>query len=185
MVDRMPQGPTPPPLNAPLKLPQTPPDVFGIYGKGWRVAKVPSEKLVTNPAWAATIDQFYVHRPDVHPWWHSYVMTVIHLRDIPGTQPPTKGFPEATHELTVMALDPRFPFPSPNESGAYRHLTPININVHVQLTTKDPDASAARLLELTAKAVVTGTLNPDTDGRAAWGPVVRGTVKHMNEGVHD
>jgi hypothetical protein len=74
-----------------------------------------------------------------HPLWHQYALAVVRLRDAPGYPPPVLRYPDATHELLVMALDPTSPddpanpgarvtyTPQALEGLAAPYLQPINI----------------------------------------------------------
>lgn len=77
-------------------------DVSGPYGKAeW----IPFDR--TDPRAAETVTSYLVTAPGYHPAWDRYLLLVVRLRDdVPGFPPPIRQFDGATHELTIMALNP-------------------------------------------------------------------------------
>lgn len=115
-----------------------------------------------NNSMPATLAAWLLHRPDAHPFWANYLVSIVHLRPIEGMPPAKKTSPEMTHELLVLALDPNH-VPNPDDEKTCRPLQPANL-VH-QLALPD-DATALQLVEQFTRALVDGSLNPDTDHRS-------------------
>lgn len=49
---------------------------------------------------------YRVFRPNDHPFWSHYSVSLVHLRPLEGAPDAKLQFPGATHELVVYALDP-------------------------------------------------------------------------------
>jgi len=110
----------------------------------------------------ASLRAVLLHRPDAHPIWHTYLVSLVHLRPIAGYPPVHLAFPDASHEITIVALDPDDPQPDPARPSTIRALTPPNL-VH-QLRARS-DAMARGVFAAFVQALLTGSLNPDTDHR--------------------
>lgn len=103
----------------------------------------------------ATLAVWYLHCPLQSPAWDDYLMSVIHLRPIDGaTREPTINLPHASHELLIVALDPKAT-PSPDNPLSWRILTPINLAEQFEVPN---DAAAVHLLEAAVDAVLAGML---------------------------
>ncbi len=116
----------------------------------------------------ATVAAWIIQAPWAHPVWHSYWLHVIHLRPLAGGDiGPSVYVPGATHELWLYALNPDAdPETVARECKPAQHfLTPINFAA--QLVLPD-DAGAVDLAAGTARDVLKGLLNPDTDARSQW-----------------
>jgi hypothetical protein len=87
------------------------------------------------------------------PWWQ-YQLSVIHLRPIPGVRPPYLRFPEATHEVMVIAYDPAYTV-SADGSKRGQFVTPINFTSQFVST----DEKAARLAEHLTRLALDGALH--------------------------
>lgn len=125
------------------------PDMVDAAGKAW-------EWKTANPA---AVGVWLLHRPDAHPFWHNYLIGVAHLREEEGIAPPVKARPEATHEIIILALDPKTA-PDPDRYDSICPLHPPNLAWQID---RHSDASARLLCEKLVKAMVTGALSPDTD----------------------
>jgi hypothetical protein len=127
-----------------------------------------------------------------HPLWHQYALAVVRLRDAPGYPPPVLRYPDATHELLVMALDPTSPddpanpgarvtyTPQALEGLAAPYLQPINIAEQFTATEDE----AAQVAQAAARAVVDGHINPETGDaptytRAGWHAAVEQCLAHL------
>jgi hypothetical protein len=107
----------------------------------------------------ATLRGVLLFRPEAHPIWHTYVVTLAHLRVVAGMQEPHLQYPDATHEIAIMALSPDSE-PDPELKEPLRTLFPANL-IH-QLRGRD-DAFALALFDAFTKALAGGELSPDTD----------------------
>lgn len=133
------------------------------------------------------LENWYIHlgQPQ-HPFWSDYSLAVVHLREIPGTDPPQLRYPEAEYELMLLALDPGPPRPSPDDHSTLKPLTPQN--VVVQFDLGGDDASAKEVLRLAVKAVLDGVLLAETSGMRgaaeAWEKSITATAEHYSPGSH-
>lgn len=147
-------------MSAPDKV-TTPPTMVGTYGRAWllpiwpRLLKVPNSSVcgwLFEASWA-------------HPVWHSYVLSLIHLRDTPGLSAAHISLPGATHEFFLYALNPAFSREETIRTGPVHNLTPANFGA--QFIAAD-DAAAVQRMEDTVRDVISGQLNPDTDAIRQW-----------------
>ena len=156
------------------------PDVTGAAGRAW---SLPCDG---SPACLAS---FYVHRPGaaIWTWWQ---MSVVHLRDVEGAEPPVRTLPGATHEFVFAALD------TFGGSGVNPDVRPPNVDAPVEMRYMTPidfvgqfaglaDAQALSVLSLTVRAVCEGVVPaPDSDRQTWWGNLMMGTVMHAMQGHH-
>ena len=110
---------------------------------------------------ATTLETWFLHLPTAHPFWPRYILSVVHLRPVPGFGPAHLLYPEATHELIVVALDPA-KNPTPGQPESWHHLTPVNVTYQFHGLT---DAGAAGLARTAAELVVEGSLWVETSDR--------------------
>lgn len=78
-------------------------------------------------------DWFIECVPPLHPLWNHYKVICISLKEDDDLPPPYKQFPEATHELIVVALD-RDKQPTYDDPDSYRFLTPVNYTYQFKAT---------------------------------------------------
>jgi hypothetical protein len=146
------------------------------------------------PEQSATIAIWFLHAPAAHPLWPHYLLSCVHLRDVEGqSQPPHRSFPDASHELMLLALNPELApwnaetvvetMLAPREVSAF--LTPPNMVQQLRAAT---DAQAAELTRLVARALVDGILAIEPDdrvgSRAVWRAVIEQTLEHLRLGTH-
>ncbi len=140
----------------PEDLTKRAPTLEGLGGKAWRF----------EPEWTkeapAAVSTWLVNCPKAHPFWQWWILTVVHLRDLPGQPPAKKGYPEAQYEFIVLAMDPKCGNP-PKEP--YQYLSPTDVSVFFH-GLKDEEVGA--LTEHAVKLIVNGWLSPDQDFRSAW-----------------
>lgn len=129
------------------------PAIVGSHGTAWPSGHTPSTTLA---AWI-------VHAPSYHVAWHSYLISVVHLRNLPGLPKVVKYDERATHEVGVLALAPEQPPLTPG--GPIKYLTPPNYME--QFLAVDDDAAVAHVLRAVVD-ICNGDLSPDTDFRADW-----------------
>lgn len=136
----------------------------------------------------SALRQWVVKGP-FHPFWNTWIVTVLHLRDLPGLQPSTKTSPEMTHEFIMFALNPGkdqfsptvydpddLPFPLP-------YLQPIDVTCQVECKS---DAHAVDLCDLAVKIIMDGHATPDQDFRPFWERTLPATAKcdkHSEQGL--
>jgi len=147
------------------------PDLKGPPGRyayrlNWEAEKKPHAGLAG----------FVVFATGYHPFWSEWLVMSCHLRDEPGVPPAKKQFPEATHELQIVALDPEsVVYPDSAKKSKVKHLTPVDQIVQVVAT----DQEMIRIVELAATAIVSCNCSPDQDYRSWWKPAVENGLKHM------
>lgn len=142
----------------------TPPTLQG-HARAWKVDLAEWVKNRKPGPDQATVGMWVVNAPWSHPIWPNVLVFVIHLRDVPGqSKPPHKYFPEATHEIVVMALSPDH-VPELEGKQPIHFLEPAN---YIGQITAPSDEAAEALLEATVQEIVAGQLNPDTDARRQW-----------------
>lgn len=155
------------------------PDFEGIHGRMW---KVPMKTLLecgpntTLGCWILTV-------PGAHPLWHSYLLSIIHLRDVPGFPPAKKKYPEAEYEVILFALDPDEDLPDPDDVKNFHPviLTPPNLVEQIHGITDEQVVSIAEKL---CRAFIDGIASPDTDFLSHTQNLLKNTVEHFTVGHH-
>jgi hypothetical protein len=148
-------------------------DRIGQAGRAWQLA--------LNSEWPACLAGWLVDRPGAHPWWHNYIVAVVHLRDVPGVGAAKKQYPEAAYEFQIVTVNPEeCPVPDP-DAGHWPFLIPPDV-IHQFHGVKDEDA--VRICELAVSAIADGLLSPDSDFRSAWKASLETTVRHFVDGRH-
>lgn len=115
-------------------------------------------ELSSSPACLAAV---IIHRPDAHPHWAYYLVSLVHMREAEGLPMPALHHKDSTHEVQVCALDPAHK-PDPEDVTTIRMLTPPNLAY--QLRTLD-DRIAKDVFQQFAEQIDLGNLNPDSDQR--------------------
>jgi hypothetical protein len=149
------------------------PDIKGRVAEAWLI-KLKSEDRGTLAGW--------VVRGPFHPFWQWWMVTVVHLRDIPGQSPAHKSYPEAEFEFIILSANPEHSPPDPdNPAGGYKFLVPPDV---VEQFHGVSDHDAKRILESSVRAICDGIMSPDSDYRSIWKETLAGTVQHFREGGH-
>lgn len=136
-----------------------------------------------RPDWSATVSLWFITAPGQSPAWDKYLLSVVHLRDVPDVPPAKVNVPGATHEVMLRALDPT-KHPTPLNADTWKHLIPINFVEQVQLPD---DAAAKELVELAAVAVVRGVLwaeAPLAGQTEPWRTSILKTAAHLRGEEH-
>lgn len=115
-------------------------------------------KKITDIA-PACLGAVLIHRPDAHPAWSDYVVSIVHLRPIAGLPADYLAYPDSTHEILVLALDPDH-VADPADRKTIRPLNPANL-VH-QLRSFSDRAACAVFADF-CELLNNGSLSPDTD----------------------
>jgi len=159
------------------------PTFHGGAGTAWRL-----DGTTHRPNWPASLDLYLVHCPAAHPLWSWYVVSGCSLADLPGVPPARKHYPEAEWEVSIFALNPEHDgdlmvwLRGPASATlAWRHLEPVNVVEQFHGVDRD---GANRILGFMARAIVNGTISPDSDAREAWKGTIANTVEHMTTGGH-
>ena len=144
------------------KINETPPAMRSEFGAAWLLdLEAIRAKEDANPE-DCTLMSYIVSAPWAHPVWSNYQISVITLADKPGVRPAVIRKTGATHEIMVLALNPKY---VPETDGPPHYLSPINFAG--QYIAQD-DKEAKNILTKTVKMVVRAELNPDTDFRRSW-----------------
>lgn len=122
--------------------------------RGWRawMSDLPPVAERPNPDTVASLARWHLEMPNSHPFWDRWVILTCSLADFPGVPPAKKEWPEATHELSVWAINPDFPAEEWAKGGvSLLH----GANHVVQFVCKD-DAAALMIAAFAAEAFVCG-----------------------------
>jgi hypothetical protein len=153
------------------------PDFKGLYFSAWKVPQAAPER----PDETASLVTWLLHCPGVHAVWCYWMMQLIHLRPIEGVKPAGKKYPEAEHELLVLALNPEKGEPDPDNVRTFEWMTPPDSCIQFHGVTDDV---AVEIVGLVARGVADGILCPDSDFRRQWERSFRSTLEHHTHG-HD
>jgi hypothetical protein len=156
------------------------PDVKGPYGRAWFI-RDKDPKFVDHQA---CLGSWLVNVPGAHPFWEYWLVTIVHLRDIPGqSKPATKKYPEAEFEFGIHSIDPAIvPEPDPdNALEGYPLLNPPDV---IEQFHGISDRDALRVAEGGISAMIHGRISPDQDFRPMWNRLITGTVEHFRSGAH-
>lgn len=153
------------------------PDFVGLAGRAWLMELGEHAR----PEQGASLVGYAV-TGEWHPLWRWWLVSVIHLREVPGTPAPVKRYPEAEYEFIIVSVDPEVdpdpdqPFPQP-----IKYLSPTDVVEQFHGVT---DAQAVEIGTLAVRSIVEGMMSPDQDHRAAWHQVMTSTVDHYRQGLH-
>lgn len=137
----------------------------------------------------STVCHWLMYAPFGSPGWQQYVLVGLSLAEVPGVPSAVKSFPEATHEIMVLALDPRDgPYTRESMRGYARtgdlpYLTPGNVSW--QFTGTDDETQ--KLCALAARAVVMGILSPEpplSGMKHFWHSELDSTLRHVRGEPH-
>lgn len=122
-----------------------------LKGKGGEAFSIPLPPLEDRPNkdTIASLSRWQLVIPNAHPVWSRFVLMCASLADFPGVPPAKKHFPEATHEITVFAIEPFFP-DDKWQAGGISVLEPVN---HVWQFCST-DAIAEELMEFLAQELI-------------------------------
>lgn len=154
------------------------PDKVGPYGRAWLLKRQEEASL----AQTACLASWLVNRREAHLLWQWWLVSVVHLRDIPGVPSANKRYPEAEYEFLIYAINPEFcPDPVPDDPAGYPHLIPFDVIEQFHGIT---DQDVTRLCEGAVYAILAGQVSPDQDYRSIWKALIAETVRHFAEGRH-
>lgn len=153
-----------------------------MEARAWKIDLTKARKRQPNNGAVAS---WLINGP-FHPHWSWWHMVCVHLRDVPGVDPPKVLRPGMTHEFIIFAVDPtRCPKPDIDllEGCHQQHfpLTPLDLAHQVIL---GDDEQADELLHLMVKEVVAGRTAPDSDFREEWQAMLDATSEHLRYGNH-
>jgi hypothetical protein len=139
------------------------------YAAGYRRQGIAPDLAATS----AQIGEWLIEAPEAHPVWHSYFLSLMHLRwnGQPGTDPIKFYLPCASHEMWLHALHPEgdrnalVAYGLPATFGAPHVLVPLNFTAQiVELSDRDAIVRIERALQ----EICNGELSPDTDHLSQW-----------------
>lgn len=137
-----------------------------------------------RPEQAGTVAAWLVYAPNQSPAWSHYLVSVVHLRDIPGAAPAKLQRPGMTHEFILVALDSQL-WPTVNTPETIHHLRPVNAICQFQV---DTDERATEIAELAARAIVDGHMPAEPpfqwQGQRLWQECIDRTAEHARSGGH-
>lgn len=136
------------------------PTIDGPHARAWKL------DLSLQTRAHSGVAAWLIEAPWAHPFWHSYGLTMIHLRPVPGLGDANIALQGATHELAVYALDPDRPREPIMHGGPTAMMTPCNFAA--QIIEASDDAAAERA-KRAVDLICQGKLSPDTDYIRAWG----------------
>lgn len=147
----------------------TPADLVGSYGMAWLcdLSKVRAG-LGVKPEEDASIALWIIEAPMTHPFWHSYVISLVHLRPIPVAHETLIYLDGATHEIVLSALNPdvdRNDLFTGKINPVAASLRPSNFAAQL---IEESDESAMARVRNAVQAVCDGRLSPDTDFIRDW-----------------
>lgn len=145
------------------------PVASGPAGKAWLV-NLPT--LIQTSGIArendASLDIWVIEVPGAHPAWHSYLLALYHLRPVATPQATLFYLEDATHEITLFALDPdcdRRAIIDGTIKLGKTIMTPANYAG--QFHAIGDETARQRILE-TVQDICDGKLSPDTDYVSMW-----------------
>lgn len=142
----------------------TTPTLIGEKTLAWQLDIDDIRKKKERPD--ASVALWMIEAPWAHPAWHSYMLSLIHLRDIEGIPPAKKFFPDATHEIVLYAMDPGEPRQALIDNFSLKScLSPPN---YASQFIEIEDQYALQRVEDVVKQIVAGKLSPDTDCVSEW-----------------
>jgi hypothetical protein len=143
----------------------------GPSGRAWRCRPpLYREEPGFNEGEDAHAAGWVIEAPQAHPFWHSYLMTLIHLRPLPVNRPTIFYLEGATHEIWLHALTPdgsRQKLVDGHSPGGEASNLLVPLNFAAQLIELS-DESAVKRCEAAIQRVCDGTLSPDTDHIRTW-----------------
>jgi hypothetical protein len=143
------------------------PALIGIRGRAWRVDLDAIRKRVTpDKVEDACVEVWIVEAPWAHPFWHSYVVGLIHLRPMEDGRDTKFHIDGATHEMWVDALDPD-QMRQPAIKGE-THWSPLQPTNFAAQFIADTDDAARACVQAAVHMICRGLLSPDTDFTWRW-----------------
>lgn len=144
----------------------TPPTIEGKHARAWRLDFIAILAHQERRGDEMTIIvTWLVEAVWAHPLWHSYRISLAHLRPVACMAEPTIYLEGATHEMVVEALDPCHPRQIALDRGDFAVMEPANFAAQM---IKSSDADAEIAVGVAVKMICDGVLNPDADWRARW-----------------
>lgn len=137
-----------------------------------------------STAETACLATWILRIPNQSPLSDMFMLSVIHLRRIPGEAEPVVFYEGAEHEIAIYALDPGRP-PRIDDQATWVGILPGLAQIQFAGVTDDDARSVARLA---AKAVTRGVLPIDPclvrGGGDLWHLIVQSGIAHFTDPDH-
>lgn len=147
------------------------PKIEAEKGKAWE-CDVPALRraMSVREEDDAVLTNWIVEAPWAHPSWHSYAITLMHLRELPDKRRTVFYLDDATHEIWVHALDPEGDREKLIRGGGgfdcCHVLSPKNF---ASQFIEIEDRFALERVEAAVRLICEGKLSPDSDhARCCW-----------------
>ena len=142
------------------------PDITGEVGVAWLVDLEAATRTYGDGREHGTLAVWIVEAPWAHPIWHSYAITLMHLRPMADGRETLRYLDGGTHEIWVQALNPDHPRePAIRAAEPWHFLTPSNFAA--QFIEPSDEAAMARVRK-SVGMICDGQLSPDTDFIQQW-----------------
>lgn len=136
------------------------PQKEGRAGKAWRMPLDMDDKA------HSTLKQWAVFCPKAHPFWSWFVVSVVHLRPVPGLPYPKLFDARSQWEIGVLACNLKtereFDMLRPE---TWKVMLPPNSMMQFHGPLGDEDAMA--VVDGLVEAFVRGQVSPDSDARGS------------------
>ena len=140
--------------------PMPPAAYTGTHGRAWPCNRAAALRAARVKAGAdAVIADWIITTPAAHHLVHTCHLALLHLRPGPAGDDVRISVPGATHELWVMAMDPR----APREDLVHGTALPVHhyyAQVFAAQIVAADDADAIARMAATITLIVNGDLNP-------------------------
>lgn len=148
--------------------------------RGYHAVKhdLPPLEKRPNKDTVPSFERWILHLPGQHPLWSDYALLSCSLAEFPGVPKAEKHFPEATHEVSLFAIDPSFPRES-LERGGIQILEPVNYCVQLATT----DDKFRNMVEQLVLKFINGEFPAEPDGICVGGRPFREWVREWCEEV--
>lgn len=160
--------------------------IYDVENKAGTFKRCPMDVERPHKSQDGTLGAWLMWLPGWSPAWDNFILSVVHLRPIPGERPAIKKFPEATHELILAAIDPEHPADWRNIFKDCKYLTPLNV---IQQFVVSSDANAVLVCEALAQFCIRGHLPIEPQGITGaldfWKKVTESTAKKVEAGEVD
>jgi hypothetical protein len=152
------------------------PDRVSDHGRAWELMH-PDEAAAP-----ASVGAWLLNVPRAHPRWMHWMFGAIALDPARGFDRKALQFAEATHEFCIIALDPRYPLPSPKRWQDAVYLDYPEVKLQVELPSQNGDHAARAILGLMVTSTLQQGMSPDGCNRNYWIKAIDVTAHDIREG---
>lgn len=147
---------------------RTPPTSKGSRGRFWEIPLTVARANAPHNPDDATVALVLIEAPYANMTMHSFLISLVHLRAIPGREPPVHHRPDASHEIALFPLDPTAPRDPVVQGMAPPKAVKVGRPTYIgQLGGLSDDAARDVVLQV-AQDVADAKLNPDKDYLKWW-----------------